>query len=635
MPSRQSTSFPLLFTPLELRGHELRNRVVFTAHTASFSQDGVPGPRVCAYYEARAAGGAAMIVMEPLPVLPSGGVTPQNYRFDDDRFVPGLRAVAAAVHRHATVLISQLYHLGPNADPTATMQELWSVSGGPPPGAAPGRMREIDGNDIDALVDAHVRAARAAVAAGVDGVECMFAYDTLVDGFMSVARNRRDDGYGGSFENRLRLAREILDALRAAIGPDRLLGVTVTASMPDYLDAVAHLHDRCDVDYFGIGNGDYDNPELLMPPLDFEPGFGLRFAGAVKRAVPGAVVIAEGRITRPEIAERALSDGSCDLVGMTRAQIADPDLVRKAADGRQAEIRECVALNVCVTRRFKKFPIACVQNPEAGFEARPARRNRKPRRVVVVGGGVAGLEAARTAASAGHVVTLLERADRLGGQVALIAALPFQQAHRSLIEWRAGELDRLGARIELGVEASADTVAGLEPDFALVATGSEPDDRYPGTASTMDILLGEDLRDGSVVVVDEEGHRKASGVAEVLAARGRDVTIVGDGTAPTALLTYALAAAPTLRRLQLAGVQLVPNAHVAAVEPGRVLVRRDGGVDEITGVVVHAGRHRAVDGLVGALRAKGIEANAIGDARAPRLVEDAIRDGYESVRALP
>jgi 2,4-dienoyl-CoA reductase-like NADH-dependent reductase (Old Yellow Enzyme family) len=631
MPSSRPTGFPLLFTPLVLRGRELRNRVVFTAHTASFSQDGVPGPRACAYYEARAAGGAALIVMEPLPVLPSGGVTPQNYRFDDDRFVPGLRTVVDAVHRHGTVLVSQLYHLGPNADPTATMRELWSVSGGPPPGAAPGRMRELDETDIDMLVDAHVRAARAAVAAGVDGVECMFAYDTLVDGFMSEARNRRADRYGGSFENRMLLAREILNALRVEIGPDRLLGVTVTASMRGYVDAVAHLHERCDVDYFGIGNGDYDHLELLMPPLDLEPGVGIPFARAVKRAVPGAVVIAEGRITRPEIAERALDEGSCDLVGMTRAQIADPELVRKAAEGRQSEIRECVALNVCVARRFKKFPIACVQNPVAGFETRAAQRADSPRRVVVIGGGVAGLEAARAAAAAGHVVTLLERADRLGGQVSLVAVLPFQQAHRSLIDWRAGELERLGVRVELGVDADADCVAELEPDVAVVATGSEPVDRYAGATSAMDVLLGHELPGGPVVVVDEEGHRKATGVAELLAAQGRAVTIVGDGIAPAALLAGALAAEPTLRRLDAAGVRLVPNAQVAGVEPGRVLLRAGGGGNGIVGVVVHAGRHRAVDALVGALRTRGIETSAIGDARAPRLVEDAVRDGYELV----
>jgi 2,4-dienoyl-CoA reductase-like NADH-dependent reductase (Old Yellow Enzyme family) len=374
----------LLLSPLELRGHELRNRVVFTAHTASFSQDGIPGRRARDYYAARARGGAALIVMEPLPVLPSGGVTPQNYRWREEGFVPALRAVCEAVHEHGTVFVSQLYHLGPNADPTATMEGLWSASGGAPSDGGPGSMREIDERDIGALVEAHVEAARTVLGAGVDGVECMFAYDTLVDGFMSDARNRRTDGYGGPFENRMRLPREILDALREAVGPEALLGVTLTASMPGYVEAVGHLHERCDVDYFGIGNGDYDHLELLMPPLDFEPGFGIQFAERVKRAVPDAVVIAEGRITRPELGERALRDGCCDLVGMTRAQIADPELVRKTELGREPEIRECVALNVCVSRRLRKFPIACVQNPEAGFEAESIPRAPRPLRV---GGG--------------------------------------------------------------------------------------------------------------------------------------------------------------------------------------------------------------------------------------------------------
>ena len=468
-------------------------------------------------------------------MLPSAGVTPQNYRFDDERFVPALRETVEAAQVHGTVFVSQLYHLGPNADPVATMRELWSVSGGPPPGGGPGSMHELDGHDIEELVDGHVRAARTALAAGVDGVECMFAYDTLVDGFMSEARNGRTDQYGGSLENRMRLAREILDSLRAAIGDEPLLGVTVTASMPGYVQAVAHLAERCDVDYFGIGNGDYDSLDLLMPTLDYEPGFGVPFARAVKHAVPDAVVIAEGRITRPEVGEQALVERSCDLVGMTRAQIADPELVRKAAAGEDDEIRECVGLNVCVARRLRKFPIACVQNPDAGFELRPASRAARTKHLVVVGGGVAGLEAARVTAEAGHRVTLLERASELGGQVALTARLPRQDAHRHLVEWRSHRLARLGVRIELGIDADTEVVLGLEPDAVVVATGSEPDRRYPTAIPATDVLAGVDV-DGPVVVLDEEGHRKGAGVAEMLTSSGRDVTLVGDGIAPLASL---------------------------------------------------------------------------------------------------
>jgi 2,4-dienoyl-CoA reductase-like NADH-dependent reductase (Old Yellow Enzyme family)/thioredoxin reductase len=628
-------AFPLLLSPLSLRGHELRNRVVFTAHTASFSQDGVPGPRARAYYAARAAGGAALIVMEPLPVLRSGGVTPQNYRFEDDRFVPALRQTVEAVHAHGTVFVSQLYHLGPNADSVATMRELWSVSGGPPPGGGPGLMHELDERDIDELVDGHLRAARTVLAAGVDGVECMFAYDTLVDGFMSEARNRRTDAYGGPLENRMRLARELLDALRSALGDDPLLGVTVTASMPGYVDAVAHLAEHCDVDYFGIGNGNYDNLDLLMPTLDFEPGFGVPFARAVKQAVPGATVLAEGRITRPDIGERALAEQSCDLVGMTRAQIADPELVRKAAAGDEEGIRECVGLNVCVARRLRKFPIACVQNPDAGFELRSPAHRAKARHVVVVGGGVAGLEAACVAAEAGHRVTLLERAASLGGQVALTARLPRQEAHAHLVEWRARQLERLGVSVELGVFADAAAVLGLEPDVVVVATGSEPAERYPGAIAAMDVLTGAAAA-GPVVVLDEEGHRKGAGVAEMLGQDGRDVTLVGDGIEPLHSLVNTLAEAPNRRRLEAAGVQVLGRARVVSVEPTEVVVERESGVREavVAATVVDAGRHRPVDSLVRMLRERGVEAIAVGDARAPGLVEDAIRSGHDLALAL-
>jgi 2,4-dienoyl-CoA reductase-like NADH-dependent reductase (Old Yellow Enzyme family) len=634
-PGSLGSEFPLLLSPLSLRGHGLRNRVVFTAHTASFSEDGVPGTRARAYYEARAAGGAGLIVMEPLPVLQSAGVTPQNYRFEDDRFVPALRMTVDAVHAHGTTFVSQLYHLGPNADPLATMRDRWSVSGGPPPDGGPGTLHELDERDIDELVDGHIRAAHSALAAGVDGVECMFAYDTLVDGFMSESRNGRSDAYGGSFENRMRLARELLDALRTEIGDESLLGVTVTASMPGYADAVAYLSERCDVDYFGIGNGNYDNLDLLMPTLDYEPGFGIPFARAAKEAAPDAVVLAEGRITRPELGERALADGSCDLVGMTRAQIADPDLARKAAVGEADDIRECVGLNVCIARRLHKFPIACVQNPDAGFEGRPAPHASDARHVVVVGGGVAGLEAARIAAEAGHRVTLLERSSTLGGQVALTALLPRQDAHRHLVEWRVRSLGRLGVRVLLDVAARADDVLGHSPEVVLVATGSEPDPRYAEAISALEALPGID-GDGPVVVIDEEGHRKGAGVAELIARRGRDVTLVGDGGAPLRSLVDTLAAAPTRRRLTAAGVRIVVATRVVSVERGHVVVQgQDGAHKSIPAVsVVHAGRHRPVDALVTSLRRRGVETIAVGDARAPGLVEDAIRSGHDAAAAL-
>jgi NADPH-dependent 2,4-dienoyl-CoA reductase/sulfur reductase-like enzyme len=282
---------------------------------------------------------------------------------------------------------------------------------------------------------------------------------------------------------------------------------------------------------------------------------------------------------------------------------------------------------------LRKFPIACVQNPDAGFEARPVSRGARARHVVVVGGGVAGLEAARVAAEVGHRVTLLERAPELGGQVALTARLPRQDAHRHLVEWRRHMLSELGVRVELDFDADADAVLGLAPDVVVVATGSEPDRRYPASIPAIDVLTGIETT-GPAVVLDEEGHRK--GAAETLAADGLEVTLVGDGIPPLQSLIDTLAAAPTRRRLAAAGVRVVSDVRVASVASTGVVVERTNGERELIAAasVIHAGRHRPVDSLVGILRERGVETISVGDARAPVLVEDAIRSAHDAARAL-
>jgi 2,4-dienoyl-CoA reductase-like NADH-dependent reductase (Old Yellow Enzyme family) len=617
-------SHELLLAPLDLRGHRLANRIVFTAHTASFGQDGIHADRARAYYEARAAGGVGLIVLEPLPVHATAGVTPQNYVFRDERFVAGLRGIADAVHAHGTVLVSQLYHLGQNADPFATMRERWGPSTAPAPGG-PGLVREVDERDLGELVEGHVAAAHAAIGAGVDGVECMFAYDTLVDSFMSARRNRRSDAYGGSFENRMRLAVELLVALRDAIGPERLLGVTLTSSLVEHVEAAQHLVARCDLDYVAIGNGNYEEPHLIVPPLDVERGYGIRTAAPVKAALPDVALVAEGRIVHPDLGERALAEGACDLVGMTRALIADPLLPRRVADDELARIRPCVGANVCIARRLRKFPIACLQNPNAGFERGAVGRALESRRVAVVGGGVAGLEAARVAAERGHDVTLFERDGELGGQVALTARLPGQSELAGIVDWRVRELERLGVTIELRREATAADLAGF--DEVLVATGSEPERN--GALAAIDAF--ELDGSGDCIVVDDEGHRKGAGAAELL-ARTHATTLVPNGIAPLADLHWETIDLLALPRLRDAGVKLVEGHRAESIEPTRVVLRRVYDGSELVleaDHVVHAGRHRARDTL-----ARELNAIAIGDARAPRRVEEAIRDGWDAARAL-
>lgn len=623
--------FEHLLSPLELRGRRIRNRVTLTAHTQSYSDGGIHGDRVRGYYAARAAGGTGLLVMEPIPPHPTGRVTPQNYDHTKPGFVEGLKRTVDAVHEHGGVIINQLYHMGPNADPLATGGQQWGPSDAPGYFGV-GRIHAMTTDEIDLITRCFAECAETVMRSGTDGIELMFSYDTLVDSFLYDERNMRDDRYGGSFENRARFGVEVLRAVRAAIGDDPILGVTISVRSPEFERLVQHLEAECDIDYMGIGNGDYQHTELIIPPLDVPPGIGIPNAARAKAvASSGLAILAEGKINRPALGEQALADGACDLVGMTRALMADPDLVAKVARGEAGRQRMCVGQNVCISRRMRKFPIACAQNPTSGYETErglvPADA---PGHVVVVGGGVSGLEAARAAAERGHRVTLLEAGEALGGQISRTATLPVLRSLDDLWSWRAAELDLLGVDVRLGVEADADAVAALAPDRVLVATGSRP--TPPAHAIAVDDWLrGAVLPAGDVLLVDEEGSRKAAGPAEALALEGRRVTLVPDGIAPLQEIAENHAERPVFERLRAAGVLILSDVLVQAIEPGAVTVvgRYDGLERTLRApVVLHAGRHTADDALCLALVERGIDARPIGDARSPRRWEDAIHDGY-------
>ena len=633
---RKIPDMELLLSPFEIRGHLLRNRVTFTAHTVSYSDNGIPGDRVRGYYTARAAGGAGLIVMEPIPVHPTGMVTPQNFRFRDEQFVSGLRLVVDAVHEHGATLVNQLYHMGPNADPLATGGQQWGPSDAIGYYGV-GRIHAMTGAEIGEIIQCHVDAATTALRASSDGVECLFAYDTLVDSFFDPVRNQRSDAYGGSFLNNTRLAVEILQAVRAAIGPDPILGVTISVRAPEFERLAVLLNESCDIDYMGIGNGDYTSTELIIPPLDMPPGIGIPNAARAKSVLPDLAILAEGKINRPQLGEQALIDGACDLVGMTRALMADPDLVNKIRHGKGDRVRMCVGQNVCIARRMRKFPVACAQNPTSGYEnERRLVPTTHPGHIVVVGGGVAGLEAARAAAERGHRVTLFEARDTLGGQIARTATLPMLQSLNDLWNWRAGELKHLGVELRIGVHADAETLVALAPDHVLVATGSTAD--LLEHAISVDAWLdGAPIPEGDVVLIDEEGSRKSVGPAEALALAGRNVIVVSDGISPLQQLSESHAERPVLERLQAAGVMLLADVTVQGLSPGSVtIVGRYDGVERTlrAPVILHAGRHTAIDKLSAVLVSRGIDAHPVGDARSPRRWEDAIHDGYLSGAAV-
>ena len=625
-----------LLSPIELRGKRVRNRVTMTAHTQSYSDNGIHGDRVRDYYAARAAGGTGLLVMEPVPPHPTGRVTPQNYDHTKPGFVEGLKRTVDAVHSHGGVLINQIYHMGPNADPLATGGEQWGPSDAPGYFGV-GRIHEMTTAEIALIIERHADCAATMMRSGTDGIEILISYDTLIDSFLYDERNQRSDAYGGSFENKARFAVETLQAVRTAIGDDPILGVTISVRSPEFERLVQHLEAECDLDYMGIGNGDYTKTELIIPPLDFPPGIGIPNAARAKAVAKDVLILGEGKISKPELGEQALADGHCDLVGMTRALMSDPDLVRKVERGERDRVRLCVGQNVCIARRLRKFPIACAQNPASGYEGeRVLTPAATPGHVVVVGGGVAGLEAARASAERGHRVTLLEATDALGGQIARTSTLPVLGSLNDLWNWRANELSHLGVEVRLNTPADADLIASLAPDHVLVATGSRATSPEH-TIAVDDWLRGAELPVGDVLLVDEEGSRKSSGPAEALALGGRNVIMIPDAIDPLSEIMENHAERPVFDRLREAGVTILSDVIVQDIGPGSVtIVGRYDGVERTlkAPVVLHAGRHTADDALCVELVERGIDARPVGDARSPRRWEDAIHDGYLAAAAV-
>jgi 2,4-dienoyl-CoA reductase-like NADH-dependent reductase (Old Yellow Enzyme family) len=645
------SGFEKLFSPFPLRGRTLANRLVCVAHTTSMGQDGLPADRVRDYYVERARGGVAMIVMEPVPVHETARLTVANFVDGDDGLVAPLALLADAVHEHGTVIVSQLYHVGAHASSLASMRERWAP--GPHAGDGPDRTHAVTRAEIAEAVRSFASTGARALEAGVDGVEVLMAHGGLIGSFFSETQNRRTDEYGGTFENRIRFAGEVLESTRAAIGPEAILGITLSG---DHFHAgepggeecaaiAAALARASDIDYVAVGNGSYHAFEMIIPPMDVELGVGIPFARRVKEALPGTAVVAEGRITTPELGERALAEGACDLVGMARALIADPELPDKARTGRLGEIRPCIGCNQqCWGRRSQQFFISCLQNPAVGLEGRyggrKLRRTVTPRRVVVAGGGPAGLEAARVAAERGHDVSLLEREAQLGGQALLAARLPHHAEFLAVVTYRERELARLGVDVHLGVEATVPRVLELAPDSVLVATGSRPapESRWDGPVlAAADVVGGIRIPDGPLVLVDEEGHRKALGTAELLASEGRAVTLVTRAASVGRPLEAIGVLPGQLRRLAAAGVRLETLSEVEGFDGESALVRSiyDGRRQRIpAAVLVVAAPHVADDALVEPLRAAGLEAVVIGDALAPRLIDAAIRDGSRAAWEL-
>lgn len=658
-----ATRFPLLFSPIRIGPVELRNRIVQTGHVTGMALDGLPTEQLRAYYRERARGGVGMLITEAGSVHPTAAHMANVVRLYQEPIVEAYRDIVADLHAADCRFVAQLWHAGNNSVSLATDRAPWA------PSAIAGVLNHeiahaVTRTEIGELVSAFGEAAARASRAGVDGVEIHAGHGYLLQQFLSPATNHRTDEYGGGLENRARFVLEVLAAVREAVGPDRIIGVRISAeegtpggqTLADSIAAAQLLVSTGAVSYLSVSFGNYGNMEIQTAPMGMPHGHLAHYAADVRRAVPGVPVLAVGRITTPQLAEKILADGSADLIGLARGLMADAEFARKAQHGREDEIRPCVGTNHCQSRLWAGQHLSCIYNPVAGRERElgggvpPAKR---ALRVTVVGGGPAGLEAARVAVLRGHAVTLLERGDELGGQLGLAARVASRAEMRGIVTWLVREVERLGVDVRIGTEA---TVAGLQlgtPDVVVLATGSRaralgftalrPDlEGIPGieTAHALtgrDALASPETVGQRVLLVDLEGHVQGLTVGEHLVDLGREVELVTQlpfagarvgGTAWARLMQDA--ARKDVRFSPGSLVERVEgrSAWVLDLFSGRSTTRE--GID----TVVIVGDSVAEDALADPLGDAGMRVVAVGDCVSPRHLEVAILEAHRAARAL-
>ncbi|MEQ8921212.1 MAG: FAD-dependent oxidoreductase, partial [Roseovarius sp.] len=586
-------------------------------------------------------GGAGMLItFGSAPVRPSAS-TANTVSLWDSRNEPRLTELATKVHAAGAIILAQASHRGPRERPAELDAVLQAPS--PPTGADKlgylGVPYVLSPEDIAGIVEDYARVAARLERVGYDGMQVTALGTHLIEQFWSPALNRREDRYGGSFANRMRFAEEVLTAVDAATGPDFLISFRLSSDPQtdllglgpdDMLTIAQHLDGLGMIDFFDVSGGSGANIEThtgVVPTDTFPVAPYSRLVRRMKEHL-GVPVMMAGRILHPDHGEQALSNGTCDLVAMTRAMIADPDVVAKTEAGATGTIRPCIAINEGCRRVTLGRSLACSVNPEVAERdmAAPARIE-APRRLTVVGAGPAGLEAARVAAGRGFEVTVLERGDRIGGQMIDYCAM-MQAPHLfDHIEWLARELDRLGVEVQLGTEVTSETLSRLDDDI-LFATGAEtvlpPDIRGQSARylTDVDILRGADTRRAaSIVVYDAEGRQRGAMTAARLAEENRvPVTFVFPNDAPCEHLEPPNRSA-IFRRLAAAEVAILPHHSLTTGDSGGLAFRdswSDRRVAPEADLTVFAGYRQPVH-----LPGQGVR---IGDCRAPRLLRNAVSE---------
>jgi 2,4-dienoyl-CoA reductase-like NADH-dependent reductase (Old Yellow Enzyme family) len=643
-------------TPLEIGGATVKNRVARTAHATNIGGGAGMTDDLIAYHETRARGGCGLLIVEIMGVHPT---SPSGLNAFDPNIGQGYAKLVEAIRPTGAKVFQQLWHAGHNAHPI-TGGPPWSASDVPSPtvGLAP---LPMDGAMIAEIVAAYANAARLCESFGLDGVEVHCAHGYLPAQFLSPNANKRDDEYGGPFENRVRFMVEVVAAVRAAVSKDFAVGVRVA---PDFtvgglgpqenlraVQAVEHL-----IDYVNVSAGNYQSfPKMIggmHEPTGYELPTAIPITSRVK--VPSLVT---GRFRTLEEADAVIRAGEADLVALTRATIADPFLVKKTLDGHPESVRPCIACNQgCVGQLLAPpYRMGCAVNPSTGFERsfgdHLLAKTDAPKRVLVVGGGPAGMEAARVAAERGHAVTLAEAESRLGGAIKLAMLAPTRANLGDITAWLEQEIYRLGVEVRRSAWLEAEDIVGAGWDEVILATGSTPRMdgvqlsnpgepieglEQPHVLSSHDLFARPDRDFGEdALVIDDTGHFEAVAAAEQLAARGLAVTYVSRLAAFAPGVESALMTEPALERLSRGRFTHLARHRAIAIEAREVIIgptylpRGSNQTHRVKAdTVVFVSANRPNRDLLAPLNAAGVSARLVGDASTPRHLVAAMREGH-------
>ena len=651
------SEYQYLFSPLRIGSVTVPNRINFAAHLTNLSEDHQISERHIHYYRERARGGCGLITTEELTVHPSD----LAYAGLVDAFVPevipGFLKLTEAIHQYETKIFAQLNHNGMQADGKISRLPVW----GPSPGKDPlfrEMAKEMEVEEIKECIEYFQKSALHVVEGGFDGIEFQLGHSSLIRQFLSPATNFREDEYGGSLKNRMRFCLEVIDGVRKSVGKDFTLGVRLNAdemhprgglTIHDAMEIAGRLEAAGLIDFLDLSLGTFHNLFLVEGSMHTPLAYTTPLSAAI-RSVVNLPVYATNRINDPHLAEKVLEDGQGDMINMVRALIADPELPNKAMEGREDDIRQCIACNQgCIGRMGLGYTIGCMQSPASGNEKELGLGTLKPcdapKKVVVIGAGPAGLEAARTAALRKHQVIVFERNDHVGGQNIIAGKVAGRQEIQGVTRWLLGQVEKLDIDLRLGVEADEALVLGENPDAVVVAAGSRPKTNpipgeyaYPQVVNTLDVL-NETVETGEkVLLIDLDGHHQGTGTAEFLADRGKSVHVLVPALFQGAQLGPLQDLFLARQRLAKKGVGCTPDIAVLEIQ-GTVAKGLNVYSNEMMDfegydTIVLAAGNTSNDELYFALKGKVGELYRIGDCVAPRKTDMAIVEGHRVGRRI-